>query len=496
MVRRVVGSLFILATILLSACEPQAVLSRSTVIQPTTSATATPVPTLMITPLPTRPLYQPGDLVDYTVQAGDTLPALAVRFNTSVDKIRANNPNLPQEVTTLPPGMPMKIPIYYEPLWGSPYQIIPDSLFVNGPAQVGFNTSKFVASQPGWLKNYQEYAFGATRSAAEIIDYIAVTYSVSPRLLLALLDYQNGALTQPEEADEFKNYPMGYVDYNHVGLYGQLNWAANFLNDRFYNYRLGKITSFEHLDKTLERPDPWQNAATVAIQLYFANLYQTEEYQKASGPNGVARNYRDLFGDPWTGKTAYIPGSLTQPPLRLPYNAGKTWVLTGGPHDGWGDDLDQPYSALDFAPPLNAAGGCVPTDEWATALADGVIVREDVGVAVLDLDGDGDERTGWEIFYLHLADDGKAKLGQRLKAGDPVGHPSCTGGHATGTHIHIARKYNGEWVPAGSGVLPFNLDGWVAADGAQPYLGTLTKGGKTVRACTCSDSASFVKAGE
>ena len=52
----------------------------------------------------------------------------------------------------MPPGMPMKIPIYYQPFWGSQYQIIPDSLFINGPAQVGFDTSAFVAAQPGWLK--------------------------------------------------------------------------------------------------------------------------------------------------------------------------------------------------------------------------------------------------------------------------------------------------------------------------------------------------------
>jgi LasA protease len=42
---------------------------------------------------------------------GDTLPALAAHFNTSVEKIRAANPEIPPIVTTLPPGMPMKIPI-------------------------------------------------------------------------------------------------------------------------------------------------------------------------------------------------------------------------------------------------------------------------------------------------------------------------------------------------------------------------------------------------
>ena len=38
-----------------------------------------------VTPLPTRPPYSPGELVDYTVQSGDNMPALASRFNTSID---------------------------------------------------------------------------------------------------------------------------------------------------------------------------------------------------------------------------------------------------------------------------------------------------------------------------------------------------------------------------------------------------------------------------
>jgi len=41
-----------------------------------------------VTPFPTRPAYSPGELIDYTVQSGDTLPALAVHFNTRVEEIR------------------------------------------------------------------------------------------------------------------------------------------------------------------------------------------------------------------------------------------------------------------------------------------------------------------------------------------------------------------------------------------------------------------------
>jgi hypothetical protein len=114
---------------------------------------------------------------------------------------------------------------------------------------------------------------------------------------------------------------------------------------------------------------------------------------------------------------------------------------------------------------------------------------------MLDLDGDGDERTGWDILYLHVATAGRASVGRTLKVGDPVGYPSCEGGTATGTHIHIARKYNGEWIPVDSAI-SFNLDGWMAHIGNAPYEGTLTRGNQTVIACDCSDAASQIKAGK
>ena len=73
-------------------------------------------PTAVPAPTSERPKFAPGELVDYTAQNGDILPALAARFNTTVDEIREANPIIPLDATTMPPGMPMKIPIYYLPL--------------------------------------------------------------------------------------------------------------------------------------------------------------------------------------------------------------------------------------------------------------------------------------------------------------------------------------------------------------------------------------------
>jgi murein DD-endopeptidase MepM/ murein hydrolase activator NlpD len=226
----------------------------------------------------------------------------------------------------------------------------------------------------------------------------------------------------------------------------------------------------------------------VSLQDFFNQVLPMDEFGTAIGPEGFGARFAALYGDPWAADVAHMPGSLEQPELRLPTQPGEIWSLTGGPHTGWG--TGEPWAALDFAPGLTSRG-CISTDAWALAMAEGVVVRSETGVVVLDLDGDGDERTGWNLFYLHLAKNGRARVGQRIMAGWPVGHPSCEGGSSTGTHVHVARKYNGEWVEA-AGALPFVMEGWTAGEGVAAYIGTLTRLGHTITACTCSDSGSAV----
>jgi hypothetical protein len=227
--------------------------------------------------------------------------------------------------------------------------------------------------------------------------------------------------------------------------------------------------------------------------MYYFSLEQSKEtYNHAIGPEGFAQTYSALFGDPWENEQAHIPGSLQQPELLLPFEAGKTWAYTGGPHTGWGNG--EPWAALDFAPP-STLSGCTSSPEWTIAPAAGIVARTGEGILELDLDGDGDIRTGWTVFYLHIAARDRAVLGAQVQAGDRLGHPSCEGGRTTGTHIHIARKFNGEWIPA-EGPLAFNLEGWIAHNGARPYQGTLTRFSRTVTACECSNQESMVTAEE
>jgi len=109
----------------------------------------------------------------------------------------------------------------------------------------------------------------------------------------------------------------------------------------------------------------------------------------------------------------------------------------------------------------------------------------------LDLDGDGDERTGWVIYYFHVATKERVAAGARLGVGDYIGHPSCEGGRATGNHIHISRVYNGEWIIA-YGTLAFNMEGWSAYRGEAAYQGGVKRQTESVLANTNANDKTLI----
>jgi murein DD-endopeptidase MepM/ murein hydrolase activator NlpD len=217
----------------------------------------------------------------------------------------------------------------------------------------------------------------------------------------------------------------------------------------------------------------------------FSEIYEFEEWELAVSPDGVFSTYNDLFGNPFEFTfEPILPDDLTQPLMQLPFEPGVVWSFTGGPHGGWGDG--SAWAALDFAPsgePL----GCVQSDAWVVAIADGTIIRAENGAVVQDIDineptlNDGLEQTGWTILYMHIESRERVAPGTYLRAGERIGHPSCEGGVSSGTHVHLARRYNGEWIPADQ-EQPFVLDGWVSVGLGNVYDGYLQRDGQSIEA--------------
>jgi LasA protease len=460
----------------------------------TISSGQTPVPTLEIpfmglataTPQDTFTAYTPSPIpealpgmVRYFAQSGDTLPVLSKRFEVSPGEIQSEFP-IPQE-GLIPPGQILFIPGSGK-LFPYPSAVLPDSEVIYSPSTIGFSTEEYVRQAGGYLANYQETVHGETLSGAGIVQLVAELTSTNPRFLLAFIEQRSGwVFGQLADPEQLKN-PLGYQIVDQNGLYRELSIAANQLNAGFYGWRGGTLTEIEFPDKTRSKISPDLNAGSAAVQRLFAQFYRQAEWERAVyGEGGLTELHTEMFGDPWERAAVVeplLPAGLAQPVLELPFLPGERWALTGGPHYSW--NAGSPRGALDFSP-ITGNSGCYLASSWATASAPGLVVRTGEGIVVLDLDGDGYEQTGWVLFYLHLAEKDRVKVGDVVELDQPLGHPSCEGGITTGTHLHIARKYNGEWLYADV-PLPFILSGWQAKAGDRNYAGFLTKEGQVVSA--------------
>ncbi|MGD8732776.1 MAG: LysM peptidoglycan-binding domain-containing protein [Anaerolineales bacterium] len=447
---------------------------QATII-PTVPFTGTPTPDPFRDPPPVRTEEE-----WYIVQPGDSLNVIAGKFGVSGTMVmRANgliNPNF------LAVGQSLLIPAPQPQEPGPDFKTIPDSDLVYGPTSMTFDHFAEIRSRAGLLDVYVEEVEGVERSGASIVQLVAERYSVSPRLLLALLEYQSGWLSQTQISGSERAYPMGYVAYTWEGLWAQLSWTADQLNHGYYLWKAGWAGPIITSDGAYIPPGQGINAGTAGVQYLFAQLYPSEAWREVVGREGFYTFYESLYGNPFQRAVdPLVPAELTQPEFQLPFEKGKTWSFTGGPHSAWGDWAA--WAALDFAPP-GFAYGCVQSNEWVTASADGLVTRSDDGAVLLDLDQDGYEQTGWVLLYMHIETRDRVGQGTVIRAGDRLGHPSCEGGVTTGTHVHLARKYNGEWISA-DGPIQFVLDGWVASGTGTPYDGYLSKGAISYEACAC-----------
>jgi murein DD-endopeptidase MepM/ murein hydrolase activator NlpD len=452
---------------------------------PATDATARPQATMFPKDVLASP-GQPGPGVPslagsylYLTQTGDTLSAIARRFRVDPLQVSATVP-LPKK-GYFPPGQVLAIPAVIAP----PVQnaaLLPDSEVINSPAALDFDAANFINQAGGYLSAYSENVYGKTMSGAEILKRVATESSVNPRLLLAFLEYRSGWVFGQPRSPDSQVYPLGFRIPDRRGLYQELAMAATHLNIGYYGWRTGEFTNLRYADGSTTAIDPWLNPGTVGVQNLFAKFYKPNDWRNALyGDDNFPTFYKQIFGDAWSRDAQVqplLPSGLSQPDLELPFARGERWSLTAGPHPSW--NTGSPRGALDFAP-VTGEPACSVSKAWVTAPAPGIIARAENNVVALDLDGDGNEQTGWVIVFLHIADQDRILSGQLVTIDDRIGHPSCERGQSTGTHVHIARKFNGEWLEA-DGPVPMILSGWLVQAETRNYLGYLIKENQKITA--------------
>jgi len=466
------------------------------------SATLSPLPTSTLTLTPTFiPIQGGGEIpspssgrqpILYYAQSGDTIPALATRFGVDRSAI-ASPQNLPS-VAFIEPGTLLIIQPSLKVETSPAQQILPDAEFVFSGTSADFDISGFIKGAGGHLAGYREYLSStAWTTGPQEIERLAYENSISPRLLLAMLEYESHWVYPNPTGTSNEDYPMGYQVLRYKGLFLQMVWTVNNLYVGYYGWRSGKLTDLTFPNGETLRLDPTLNAGSAALQYFFSLSHNRAEWEQIiapSGANSFADLYTRMFGDGFARAQAVEPliaGGMTQPKLVLPFQANFEWSMTGGPHGAWEKITEEIYgkpetvlAAVDFAPSTEH-GGCETTTTWILAAGPGTVVRSERGVVVVDMDGDGREQTGWDIVYLHVATQDRVPKGTLIKTDDRIGHASCEGGSSTGTHLHFSRKYNGEWMLADAdGPAPMVLSNWIVHAGAKAYEGTMTRGARTV----------------
>jgi hypothetical protein len=100
---------------------------------------------------------------------------------------------------------------------GSPFKIVPDSEVVYSPAAADFNVASYVKLKSGYLRAYSDELNDEFVSGVEMVDEVARSYSVNPRLLLALLEDRSDWLPEPSVSEQAEQYPMGLLDVGREG---------------------------------------------------------------------------------------------------------------------------------------------------------------------------------------------------------------------------------------------------------------------------------------
>ncbi len=382
--------------------------------------------------------------------------AVAAHFGVAPGEILSAQPLHP--VGLLAVNQTLVIPKPAEP---APYTqfLLPDSEIINSDCGRGFNIQEYVTAANGKLASFSQVVDSRTLSGVEVVKLVAEEASVNPRFLLAFIEYRSrwvsGSPAEPNLA-----HPLGLNIPNNEGLYLELSIAANLANTGYYAWREGQITELAFLYGGTARIAPDLNAGSVSLQYLFARMFPRSNWEaELYGGYGFLATYRKMFGDPLAcARTVepIFPNGLTVPTLELPFAPGETWALTGGLHSDW--IAGTPSGAIDFAP-VTGEPPCAISRAWLRALRRRD--RDPLGEWDFAAGPGGWNRqtTGWELLFMHVSKQDRPAVGTRLKTDDPIGHPSCEGGLASGTHVHIARLYRGEWIGAGD-AFPFLFSGW------------------------------------
>ncbi|MBD1582030.1 M23 family metallopeptidase [Pseudoalteromonas sp. S16_S37] len=262
----------------------------------------------------------------------------------------------------------------------------------------------------------------------EVILHWAGYSSISPKLLLAMMESQSQILSTPSK----KNLFMPFASLSSkVGFDNQIKDIALSLSKRYYAYQ-------KYREETKSSIQPTSNASTVAL----ISLFQKQN----AGLNELLEQYERLFAN---DSLKLSPDTQVKPlsiepqanfTMQLPWPSGYAWY-SGGAHSNTGSGY--PYSSLDFN---NGSGGWGSNTPWVQASHGGTVTRySSCSIRVT-------HPSGYATQYYHM-DSLQYQSGDVISSGAWLGRYAnnknqalCQGGSSSGPHVHFSLLNNGRFI--------------------------------------------------
>lgn len=288
-----------------------------------------------------------------------------------------------------------------------------------------FDIEAYLASQAPHLLPYAEH-----------ISHWAGYSSISPRVLITLIEQHSGVITDAKAEQARVQRPFGDLSLK-IGFAAQLQDVANQLAERIYSGKLRlEATEFA----TAEQVDPLA---------YLLNPGNTDAEQKPQVQQvRFQQLYRKLFAEdylPAKVKISAEASALLAGPangvLQFPFPTGQSWHV-GGAHTNTGSG-NYPMSSLDMS--QGGGWGSNQSGVWVAASAGGSFKRHSSCFAEVVHSG------GWSTTYYHLMNiqyNTGATVNKNTKIANPANtkpQALCNGGASTGPHQHWSLKQNGSW---------------------------------------------------
>lgn len=327
--------------------------------------------------------------------------------------------------------------------------IFDDVRFTSEPNLTVPAVQALLDAQPGQLKSALLAVGDRNQTVAEVVVGQAYLYSLNPKLILALLEFQQGLLANTAPSPEQFDWALKFrgEEEKWRGLHGQIRWGARELRRAMRDFPAA--TELQYSDENVRGPIPaGMNAGSYAVLRVLAATMNPADLDRIIADGSFVATYSRLFEDPRQtlgplpppaapflsrpmAKQTYVTSFfdheypfLTQNGSLVSWWGRRETTVSYDGHDGWDYGLRPPD------PILAAASGTVV---WAGNSDDGCGVPAR-GVVL-------DHGNGYRTLYWHLSEIG-VELGQTVETGEQLGIVGATG-CANGSHLHFQTQYLG-----------------------------------------------------